>query len=109
MPHNLLIEKVGAAPMHISHRNQMYLDIRTKTSIVQLDFRAVFERASHIGLLSKMISIRVGSSVLSICKEFLSNRMRVSWLRVLPVSGSESFLACHREMNGSSFVHHLYQ
>ena len=41
--------------------------------IVQLDFRAVFDRVSHSGLLFKLISIGVSASVLSICREFLSN------------------------------------
>ena len=42
--------------------------------IVQLDFCAVFDRVGHSGLLFKLKSIGVGSSVLSICWEFFSNR-----------------------------------
>ena len=42
--------------------------------IVQLDFSAAFDRVSHSCLLFKLKSIAVGGSVLSICREFLSNR-----------------------------------
>ena len=42
--------------------------------IVQLDFSAAFDRVSHSGLLFKLRSIDVGDSVLSFCREFLSNR-----------------------------------
>ena len=37
--------------------------------IVQLDFCAAFDRASHRGLLFKLKSVGVGGSVLSICME----------------------------------------
>ena len=37
--------------------------------------------------------------MLSICRELISNRIgRESWLMVLLVSGSQSFLVCHREV-----------
>ena len=42
--------------------------------IVQLEFSAALDRVSHSGLLSKLMSIGVGGSVQSICREFLSNR-----------------------------------
>ena len=46
--------------------------------IVQLDFSAAFNRVSHSGLIFKLKSIGVGGSVLSICREFLSDcRQRV--------------------------------
>ena len=44
--------------------------------IVQLDFCAAFDRVSHSGLLFKLNSIGVGGCVLSICREFLSDRRR---------------------------------
>ena len=42
--------------------------------VVQLDFSAAFDRVSHTGLLFKLKSIGANNSVLSICREFLSNR-----------------------------------
>ena len=42
--------------------------------IIHLDFSATFDSASHSDLLFKLKSIGVGSSVLSICRELLSNR-----------------------------------
>ena len=46
--------------------------------IVQLDFSSAFDRVSHSGLFFKLKSFGVDGSVLSICREFLSNcRQRV--------------------------------
>ena len=42
--------------------------------IVQLDFSAAFDRVSHSGLVFNLKSIGLGVSVLSNCREFLSNR-----------------------------------
>ena len=42
--------------------------------LFSLDFSTAFDRVSHSGLLFKLKSIGVGGSVLSICKEFLSDR-----------------------------------
>ena len=42
--------------------------------LVQLDFSAAFDRVSHNSLLFTLKSIGVGGSVLSISREFLSNR-----------------------------------
>ena len=42
--------------------------------IIPLDFSAAFDRVRHSCLLFKLKSIGVGGSVLSICREFLSNR-----------------------------------
>ena len=42
--------------------------------IFQLDFSAAFDRVIHSGLLFKLKSIGVCGSVMSICREFLSNR-----------------------------------
>ena len=66
--------------------------------IVQLNFSAASDRVSHSGLLFKLKSIGVDGSVLSICREFLSNRRQ----RVV-VDGANSlwipmFLACHTEV-----------
>ena len=42
--------------------------------IVQPDFSAAFDRVSRSGLLFKLKSVGEGGSVLSICREFFSNR-----------------------------------
>ena len=43
-------------------------------SIVQIDFSAAFDRVNHLGILYKLCSVVIGSSVLSILIQFLSNR-----------------------------------
>ena len=58
----------------ISHHLQKSLDAGMESCVVQLDFSAGFDRVSHSGLLFKLNSIGVGSSVLSLCREFLSSR-----------------------------------
>ena len=78
--------------------------------IVQLDFSAAFERVNRSGLLLKLKSIGVGGSVLSICREFHSNRrQRV----VVDGANSEWFPIVssvpQRSVFGSSSVHPLYQ
>ena len=87
------------ALLTISHYLQKSLDTGMESYIVQPDFSAAFDRVSHRGLIFKLKSIGVGGSVL----------FRESWLMVLKVSGSQSFLACHREVVGSSSVHPLCQ
>ena len=85
------------------------LDTGMESYIVQLDFSGAFNRVSHSGLLFKLKSIGVGGIVLSICREFLSNRrQRVvvdgatsEWIPV--ISGVPS------QCVGSSSVHPLYQ
>ena len=62
------------ALLTISHHLQKSLDAGMESYIVQLDFSAAFDRVSRSGLLFKLKSIGVGGSVLSIWREFLSNR-----------------------------------
>ena len=53
-------------------------DVGMEFYIVLFDFSASFNRVSHSGFLFKLKSICVGGSVLSICRDFLSNsRQRV--------------------------------
>ena len=62
----------------ISHHLHKSLEAWMESYIVQLDFSAAFHRVSHSGLLFKLKSIGVGSRVLSICTEFLTDlRQRV--------------------------------
>ena len=42
--------------------------------ILQIDFRAAFDRVNHLGILYKLCSVGIGGSVLSILNQFLSNR-----------------------------------
>ena len=42
--------------------------------IMQIDFRAAFDRVNHLGILYKLCSVDIGGSVLSILTEFQSNR-----------------------------------
>ena len=47
---------------------------RAEARIVQIDFRAAFDRANHQGILYRLTSVGIGGSVLSILTQFLSNR-----------------------------------
>ena len=62
------------ALLTISHHLQKTLDASMESYIVQLDFSAAFDKVAHSGLLFSLKSIGVGGSVLSICREFLSDR-----------------------------------
>ena len=62
------------ALLTISHHLQKSLETGMESYIVHLDFSAAFDRVSHSGHLFKLKSIGAGGSVLSICREFLSNR-----------------------------------
>ena len=61
------------ALLTISHHLQKSLDAAMESYIVQLDFCAAFDRVSH-SLLSKLESTGVRGCVLSIYREFLSDR-----------------------------------
>ena len=62
------------AQLTISHNIHKSLDIQGWSHIVQLGFSAAFDKVSLCGLLLNLMSIGVYRSVLSICREFLSNR-----------------------------------
>ena len=57
-----------------SHHLQKSSDEGIASYIVQLDFSAAFGRVSHSGLLFNLKPIGVGGSVLSICRDSLSDR-----------------------------------
>ena len=61
------------ALLTISHLQKSF-DTEMESYIVQLDFSAAFDRVSHSGFLFELKSIGVGGDVLSICREFFSNR-----------------------------------
>ena len=52
----------------IFHHLHKSLDAGIESYIVQLDFRADFDRVSYSGLFFKLKSIGVGGSVLSTCR-----------------------------------------
>ena len=53
---------------------QKFLDAAMLSYVAQFDFSPAFDRVRHSGLVYKLISVRVGGSVLSICTEFLTDR-----------------------------------
>ena len=58
----------------VSHTLQSALENGQEAWIVQIDFSAAFHRVNHLGILYKLCSVGIGSSVLSILTEFLLNR-----------------------------------
>ena len=69
--------------------------------IVQIDFSAAFDRVDHQGILFKLCSVGVGSSVLSVLTQFLSNR-----LQYVVVDGCRSKLV--RGASGKFFLNQLF-
>ena len=80
-PPSLLIGKVWV-PVCVSHTLQSALESGQEARIVQIDFSAAFDMVNHLGILYKLCSVGVGSSVLSILTQFLSDWMVVivNWL-----------------------------
>ena len=78
----------GCIANHISSPSEVLIDTRMDSYNVQLDFSAAFDRLSHSDLLFKLKSIGVGGSVLSICREFLSNRRQ----RVVVVGATSEWI-----------------
>ena len=58
----------------VSHTLQSGLESAQEARIVLIDFSAAFDRVNHQGILYKLYFVGVGSSVLSILTQFLSNR-----------------------------------
>ena len=57
----------------MSHKVQSALESGQEGRIVQIDFGAAFDRVNHLGILCKLCSVGIGSSVLSILTQLLSN------------------------------------
>ena len=53
---------------------QSALESEQEARIVQIDFSAAFDMVNHLGILYKLCSVGIGSSVLSILTQFPSNR-----------------------------------
>ena len=83
----------------ISH-HQKSLDAGMESYIVKLDFSTEFDTMSHSGLLFKLKSIGVGFRMLSIWREFISNRRQrivvdgatIEWIQI--VSGVQHGEVC---------------
>ena len=58
----------------VSHTLQSVLESGQEARIVQIDFRAAFDRVNHLGILYKLCSVCIGGSVMSILTQFLTNR-----------------------------------
>ena len=50
------------------------MDCGLESYLVQLDFSAAFDRGSHDGIIFTLRSAGVGGCLLSICREFLTDR-----------------------------------
>ena len=50
----------------VSHTLQSALESGQKARIVQIDFRAAFDRVNHLGILDRLCSVGIVGSVLSI-------------------------------------------
>ena len=66
----------------VAHSLQSALEMGQEARIVQIDFSAAFDRVNHQGILSKLCSVGVGGSVLSVLIKFLSN-----WSQYFVVNG----------------------
>ena len=58
----------------VSHTLQSALESGQDARIVQIDFRAAFDRVNHLGILYKLCSVGIGGSVLSILTQLISNQ-----------------------------------
>ena len=58
----------------MSHTLQSALESGHETRIVQIDFSAAFDRVNHQCILNKLCSVDIGSSLLFILTQFVSNR-----------------------------------
>ena len=57
----------------MSHTPQSALESGQEARIVQIDFRAAFDRVGYQRILYKHCSVGIGGSMLSILTQFLSN------------------------------------
>ena len=60
--------------LYVSHTLQSALESGQEARIAKIDFSAAFDRANHQGILYRLSSVGIGSSVLSVLTQLLSNR-----------------------------------
>ena len=58
----------------VSYTLQSALESGQEARIMQIDFRAAFDRVNHQGILFRLSSVGIGGSVLCVLMQFLSNR-----------------------------------
>jgi hypothetical protein len=68
------------ALLTVSHHLQVALDRGQEARLVQLDFSSAFDRVSHVCLLSKLRSIGLSGSMLSMIEQFLCGRRQSVFL-----------------------------
>ena len=61
--------------LFLSHTLQRALESGQETRIMQIDFSADFDRGNHLYILSKLCSVVLGGSVLSIVTQILSKKI----------------------------------
>ena len=71
-PHSLLIGTVWVPVT--SYTLQNALESGQEDRIVRIDFSTASDRVNHQGILYKLRCVGIGGSVLSILKQFISNR-----------------------------------
>ena len=59
-----------------SHTLQSALESGKEARMVQIEYRAAFDRVNHLGILYKLYPVSIVGSVLSILTQFLSNRLQ---------------------------------
>ena len=62
------------AVLCLSHTLQSALESGQEARIVQIDFRAAFDRVNHQRILYRLSSVGIGGSVFSVLTQFLYNR-----------------------------------
>ena len=62
------------ALLTISEICQKALDAGQEIRLIQVDFSAAFDRVNHAGIIHKLQEVGVGGSLLSIFREYLTNR-----------------------------------
>ena len=80
----------------LSHTLQSALESGQVARIVQIDFSVAFDRVNHQGILYKLCSVGIGGSVLSMLKQFLSNRSQHVVVEVVRVNCLTSCQECRR-------------
>ena len=62
---------LGTSDALVSHTLQSALESGQEALILQIDFRAAFDRVNHLSILYKLCSVGILGSVLSILTQFL--------------------------------------